>query len=114
VLVALIFSGFTYWKFKTHFWVWFIVAVLSYDLHIIMDVFTGERGVMLLWPLVQDRISFPVKLFVGVQWGQGIFSIWHVWTILSETLFFLLIFLLLQGKDRLVASRVISNQEEHE
>jgi inner membrane protein len=113
VLVGIIFSRLAYWKFKSHFWVWFVVSVLAYDIHVIMDAFTGERGVMMLWPLVQNRFSSPLKLFVGVQWGQGLFTIWHVWTILSEILFFIIIFLLLQRKDRLVATKVTSCQEKH-
>jgi len=100
LLVALIFSGIAYWKYRSHLGGWFMISLLSYELHVIMDVFTGERGVMLLWPLVQDRISSPVKLFIGVQWGQGFFSIWHVWTILSESLLFLIIFFLLNFFER--------------
>jgi hypothetical protein len=95
LLVALIFSALAYWKDRAHFWGWFVVSFLSYDMHVILDIFTGERGVMLLWPFVQDRFSSPVKLFVGVQWGLGLFTVWHVWTILSELLFFVVIFVLL-------------------
>jgi hypothetical protein len=52
-----------------------------------MDIFTGSRGVLLFWPFLQERVASPVKLFVGVQWGLGWFTIWHVWTILSEGAF---------------------------
>jgi inner membrane protein len=105
LLVALIVSTLAYWKNRSNFWGWFIVSMLSYDMHVILDIFTGERGVMLLWPLVQDRFSSPVKLFVGVQWGLGLFTIWHVWTILSETLFLIIIFVLLNFFEKKVLLR---------
>jgi hypothetical protein len=56
--------------------------------------------VMLFWPIVQDRFSSPVKLFVGVQWGEGLISIWHLWTILSELIFFLIVFIGLNFFDK--------------
>lgn len=100
LLVALVFSGLARWIFGSKIWIWFMVALLSYELHVILDVFTGERGVMLLWPLVQHRFSSPVKLFYGLQWGLGFFSIWHLWTIFTESLFFLVVFFLLNFFDK--------------
>jgi membrane-bound metal-dependent hydrolase YbcI (DUF457 family) len=94
--VALICASLIFWKYRSHFWLWFVVSLISYDLHVVMDYFTGERGVMLLWPLIEARFSSPIKLFIGVQWGQGFFTIWHLWTILTETLFFITVYLLLR------------------
>jgi inner membrane protein len=56
-----------------------------------MDALTAERGVMLFWPLTQARFSSPVKLFYGLQWGLGWFSIWHLWTIFTESVFVALV-----------------------
>jgi membrane-bound metal-dependent hydrolase YbcI (DUF457 family) len=99
-LIALIFSSSAYWVYRSHFLMLFMVSLMSYDFHIIMDIFTGERGVMLFWPIVQDRFSSPVKLFIGVQWGEGLISIWHLWTILSELIFFLIVFIGLNFFDK--------------
>jgi membrane-bound metal-dependent hydrolase YbcI (DUF457 family) len=65
---------------------WIVASLISYELHIIMDYFTGERGVMLFWPLTATRFSAPVKLFAGVQWGNGLVSISHLYTLFTESL----------------------------
>jgi membrane-bound metal-dependent hydrolase YbcI (DUF457 family) len=82
-LTAGIFQGI----YRSSFWLWFLICLISYDLHVLMDALTAERGVMMFWPLTQNRFASPVKLFFGVQWGLGWFSIWHVWTIVSEFCF---------------------------
>jgi hypothetical protein len=56
-----------------------------------MDSLTAERGVMMFWPLTQVRFASPLKLFFGVQWGLGWFSIWHLWTVCTELLFALVL-----------------------
>ena len=69
------------------FWFWFLICLLSYDLHVIMDALTAERGVMLFWPFNQTRFASPIKLFYGLKWGLGWFSLWHLWTMFTESLF---------------------------
>jgi membrane-bound metal-dependent hydrolase YbcI (DUF457 family) len=86
-IVSLVCAGGFYGIYHGRFWFWFLISFLSYSLHIGMDIFTGSRGVLLFWPFLQERVASPVKLFVGVQWGLGWFTIWHVWTILSEGAF---------------------------
>ncbi|HLA97828.1 MAG TPA: metal-dependent hydrolase [Anaerolineales bacterium] len=93
-IAALIFSAAASRVYKSPMKVWFVVALTAYELHLVMDFFTGDRGVMLLWPLTATRFSSPIKLFVGLQWGKGLFSIWHLWTLFTEALFFLLILML--------------------
>jgi hypothetical protein len=58
-----------------------------------MDMMTAERGVMLFWPLTQNRFASPMKIFYGLQWGLGWFSIWHLWTIFTELLLVLVVVL---------------------
>jgi len=94
VLVALAFAVLVSRAYGPPWKVWFGAALISYELHVIMDFFTAERGVMLLWPLATARFSSPVKLFIGVQWGNGWMSIWHLYTIFTEALFFLFILLI--------------------
>ena len=89
--VALLIASIFQRIYRPNFWLWFLICLISYDLHVIMDALTGERGVMMFWPLTQNRFASPVKLFFGVQWGLGWFSIWHLWTILTESLFAILV-----------------------
>lgn len=89
--VALAVAGLFHREYRANFWLWFAICFLSYDLHVIMDALTAERGVMLLWPLTDARFASPVKLFYGLQWGLGLFSVWHLWTIFTETFFSLIV-----------------------
>jgi len=103
VFIALVISAVASRVYKSPLKVWFVVALITYELHVIMDFFTGERGVMLLWPFTAARFSSPVKLFVGLQWGKGWFSIWHLWTLFTEALFFLLILIFLNLSQRYIS-----------
>lgn len=70
---------------------WFWVALLSYELHILMDFFTVGRGVRLFWPFLAQRFQSPVKLFYGLHWSEGFCSVHHIWTVLTEALFVLVL-----------------------
>ena len=87
VPVALLVAGVFHRIYRSNFWLWFFICLISYDLHIIMDALTAERGAMLFWPLTQNRYASPIKIFYGLQWGLGWLSIWHLWTIFTELLF---------------------------
>ena len=89
--VAFLIAGLFHREYRTSFWLWFVICLLSYDLHVIMDAMTAERGVMMFWPLTEARFASPVKLFYGLQWGLGLFSVWHLWTIFTETIFSLVV-----------------------
>jgi membrane-bound metal-dependent hydrolase YbcI (DUF457 family) len=91
VPVAFIVAGLFYRIYRCHYWLWFLICLVSYDLHIIMDALTAERGVMMFWPLSQNRFVSPIRIFYGLQWGLGWFSLWHLWTILTESLFVIVI-----------------------
>ena len=93
VPVAFLVAGIFHRIYQSNFWLWFLICLVSYDLHIMMDMMTAERGVMLFWPLTQNRFTSPIKIFYGLQWGLGWFSIWHLWTIFTESLFVLVIVL---------------------
>jgi hypothetical protein len=85
--VAFAIAGIFQRAYRSNFWLWFGICLLSYDLHVVMDALTAERGVMLFWPLTQERFASPIKLFYGLQWGLGWFSLWHLWTLFTESLF---------------------------
>ena len=91
--VAFLIAGIFHCIYRSNFWLFFLICFVSYDLHIIMDMMTSERGVMMFWPVTQNRFTFPIKVFYGLQWGLGWFSIWHLWTIFTESLFVLVVVL---------------------
>lgn len=91
VPVAFLLAGIFHRAYRSNFWLWFVVCLISYDLHVLMDAMTAERGVMMFWPLTEARFASPIKIFYGLQWGLGWFSIWHLWTILTEALFGLVV-----------------------
>ena len=49
-----------------------------------MDWMTYGKGVMALWPLTERRFSFPITLFYGLRWSEGIWSLHHLLTVLTE------------------------------
>lgn len=87
VPVALLVAGIFHRIYRSNFWLWFLICLVSYDLHVIMDALTADRGVMLFWPLTQNRFASSIKVFYGLRWGFGWISIWHLWTIFTELLF---------------------------
>lgn len=63
----------------------FLRSLLYYDLHLLTDYFAGgRRGLLLFWPLSRRRFKFPLKLFYGVRWDQGVISHKHLLTLFSE------------------------------
>lgn len=98
--VSLAVAGIFHRVYRSNFWLWFLICLISYDLHVFMDAFTSERGVMMFWPLTDARFASPVKLFYGLQWGLGWFSIWHLWTIFTEGLFGLIVIVAMNYFDK--------------
>jgi inner membrane protein len=101
LLIAVIFAGFFAWKRGSPFTLWFVIALISYEMHVIMDFFTIGRGVMLFWPFSAARFASPVKLFYGLHWSEGWISIRHLWTLITETGFFLLLIIVLNLFERI-------------
>jgi hypothetical protein len=64
----------------------------------------------MFWPLTGARFASPVKIFYGLQWGLGWFSIWHLWTIFTETVFSLIVIFAVRyfAKKRIRQSNIIS------
>lgn len=74
---------------------WFFLTLLLFELHVVMDYFTIGRGVMAFWPFTAERYLAPVSLFYGFHWSDGLLSVSHLWTIVTETAFSAALFLLL-------------------
>jgi membrane-bound metal-dependent hydrolase YbcI (DUF457 family) len=102
------------WK-KTSFLPWFLVLLISYESHVILDYFTyGGRGVMLFWPLTAERFLPPFTIFHGVRWSEGVYTTEHLWTVASELLMVLLIFLgvwFFEGRKRRKSELTLSTKK---
>jgi hypothetical protein len=89
--VALVAGGIAWLVQRSGFRQWFVIALLCYDLHIVMDFFTVGRGVMALWPLTGERFQSPLKLFYGLHWSEGWVSTRNLWTFVTEVAFSLVV-----------------------
>ena len=69
------------------FWRWFVVVLLCYQSHVLMDYFTIGRGVMLFWPFSEERWGAPIKLFYGLHWSDGWWTPRPLWTAVTEIAF---------------------------
>ncbi len=87
-----LFGGFSK---KSRFFPWFLIVLFAYELHVVMDYFGNERGTMLLWPITADRYHPPIKLFYGFHRSDGLWSINHLWTVITEAGFATLVFILM-------------------
>ncbi len=105
VLVAFAVGGIMWFVGRMAARDWFIIALISYWLHVAMDYFTTERGVMLFWPLTTRRFIAPIKLFYGFHYSEGLISIRHVWTVVTELAFALVLLLVIRLFARLISSR---------
>jgi inner membrane protein len=73
---------------------WMVFGLICYWAHLLMDSTTIGRGVMLFWPFSDTRFSSPVKLFTGLHWSAGVWSLRHLETFLTEGLLILSVLLL--------------------
>ena len=83
---------------------WFFVALLSYELHLLMDYFTAQRGLMLLWPFETQRYVAPFMLFYGVHYSESLISIHHIWTAITELAFAIGLILVAYVLPRLISA----------
>ena len=96
LLIALVVASLVWLKQRSGFLCWFLVALVSYELHIFMDVLTDGRGVMLLWPFSLTRYQSPVILFYGLHWSDGLISPRHLVTLVTELGFVLFVGVILR------------------
>ena len=89
--VALVVGSLAWLSRHSGFSSWFIIALLCYELHVVMDYFTIGRGVMAFWPLTSERFSSPVPVFYGLHWSDGWLSVRHLFTIATEVGFITLV-----------------------
>jgi inner membrane protein len=90
--IALVFATFMKWRTDS-FGFWFLFAFLCYNLHVLMDAATWSRGVMALWPISAQRFLSPVTLFYGLHWSDGFVSSSHLWTLVTELVFAVVVML---------------------
>jgi inner membrane protein len=82
--VAVIVGGIAAASGRFRFGSGFALALVCFELHVVMDYFTVGRGVMAFWPFTAERFSAPIPLFYGLRWSDGWFSQRHLWTLLTE------------------------------
>ena len=89
--VALVIGSLVWLVLHSGFSRWFILALLCYELHIMMDYFTVGRGVKAFWPVSLERFVSPVPLFYGLHWSDGWLTMRHLFTLVTEVGFVALV-----------------------
>lgn len=89
-----LFAALMYGRFQTGGRYWLGLALAGYTLHVLMDSATIGRGVLAFWPFSLERFQFPLTLFYGVRWSDGLLSSSHVVTVITELGFVALLALL--------------------
>ncbi len=69
----------------------FLIVFVCYTTHILMDLVTRGRGVLLLWPFTDHRFASPVPLFYGVERSYGVWTYHHLITLANEIVFIVLV-----------------------
>jgi len=78
-----------------------LLSAACYAVHLLMDLVTYGRGLMLFWPLSQRRFRLPVTLFLGVPWSSPWSSPLYFWMLLNEVLFVSALFIFIAAVRRL-------------
>ena len=89
--VALVIGSLVWFTRHSGFSSWFIITLLCYELHVIMDYFTIGRGVVAFWPVSPERFASPVPVLYGLHWSDGWLSRRHLFTIATEVGFITLV-----------------------
>ncbi len=86
VCFSLVYGAFCRWLFGRVFsYAWFTAVVfICYSTHLIMDIFTYGRGVLLFWPVLNERIHSPVPLFYGARHSELFAFDKHLITLTTE------------------------------
>jgi len=92
IAVAIILGAVMRWWLKGSYLFWAGLLFASYATHLLMDMLTHGRGIMLLWPLTDQRFLSPILLFYGLRWSHGVWSLTHIWTVVSELAFWGIVF----------------------
>lgn len=84
LFIALLFAALLAIRRYQNTWRLFGIALSCYSLHVILDSLIPSRGVMLFWPLSEERFASPVPFFYQLQWSEGLWSASHIVTISHE------------------------------
>ena len=99
-LVAL-FAGGVVWLFRRHLARQATVLVfVCYQVHVFMDFLTISRGSMMLWPFTTERFEPPVRIFYGLRWSHGPVSDLHLITLVTESVFVVVLAVLVVWLER--------------
>lgn len=79
-----------------------LVGLLAWWSHVLMDYLTYRGGVALLWPFTSERFSSPIPLFYGVRHSEPWAWHLHLITIVTETMFVILVWFISSARSRLL------------
>ncbi len=63
---------------------WLVLGLIGALSHVLIDFLTIGRGVQLLWPFTDARLSSPLPFFYGLRWSEGVWSASHLVTLANE------------------------------
>jgi len=72
---------------KAPFKTGFLLILTCCVFHVLIDLCTMGRGVMLLWPFTELRFHSPVTLFIGVPWSFGLSDPLYLLMLLNDSCF---------------------------
>lgn len=104
-VVALASAAFGSLKGLGRFADWFWLTLLCYGMHILMDAATLGKGVMVFWPITDERFMTPVPVFYGFHWSDGWLNRRHWWTVTTELGFAALILLIYRHRSDEIGQR---------
>ena len=99
VLVATAVGTIGWWR-RSEFRFWFALTLVCYLIHLFLDYLTFGGGIMLLWPMSEERFASPFSLFYGLHWSEGWISIRHLYTLSSELATLFVIWLMLRRYEK--------------
>jgi membrane-bound metal-dependent hydrolase YbcI (DUF457 family) len=88
VLLAVVFATvFALWVrvlARVHIGRAWVVGALAYSSHLLLDAVNHGRGIMLLWPLSEERWGAPIRIFYGVRHSDPGDWTHHLTTLATE------------------------------
>lgn len=107
--VSLLIASLIWLRWRAGFRFWLVLSLLCYELHVLADYLTWGRGIMMFWPFTPERFAPPFFLFYGLHWSDGLMTVRHVWTFLTELAFAALLLAALELHSRRSERRAASH-----
>jgi membrane-bound metal-dependent hydrolase YbcI (DUF457 family) len=86
-LFAVVYAAAARWVFGAGLGAFFLVGLVGYSSHVMMDFLSWGRGVLLFWPVSPERFIAPFYVFRGVRHSVGASMMEHMKTVGNELAF---------------------------